>query len=84
MGAGGVAAAGDNDGRVWSKVAGVFFNTCGVDEGDPAEEMRLQQGSGWAGPAAGSGGRGRAALPLPGRFLLCLWKQRVGVEGATV
>lgn len=84
MGAWGAAAAGDNDGRVRSKVAGAFFNTCGVDEGDPAEETRLQQGSGWAGPAAGSGGRGRAALPLPGRLVLRLWKQQVGVEGATV
>lgn len=64
MGAGGVAAAGDNDGRVWSKVAGVFFNTCGVDEGDPAEETRLQQGSGRAGGREAGPGRAPPAWPL--------------------
>lgn len=60
MGAWGAAAAGDNDGYVGLKVAGVLFNTCGVDEGDPAEETRLQQGSGRAGPGCAeqrAGGR---------------------------
>lgn len=75
VGAWGAAAAGDNDGRVQSKVAGAFFNTCGVDEGDRQRRRACSRAA---------GGRGRAALPLPGRFLLRLWKQRVGVEGATV
>lgn len=89
MGAWGAAAAGDNDGYVGLKVAGVFFNTCGVDEGDRQRRRVCSRAAGGPGPAAGSGGRagarqGRAALPLPGRFVLRLWKQQVGVEGATV
>lgn len=85
MGAWGAAAAGDNDGRVRSKVAGAFFNTCGVDEGDRQRRRACSRAAGGPGRLRGAaGGRGRAVLPLPGRFLLRLWKQRVGVEGATV
>lgn len=57
--------------------------TRAIGRGDALAAGQRAGRAGCAEQRAG-GRRGRAALPLPGRFLLRLWKQRVGVEGATV
>lgn len=62
MGAWGAAAAGDNDGRVRSKVAGAFFNTCGVDEGDRQRRRACSRAAGGPGRLRGAAG-GREAGP---------------------